>query len=172
MQKLRKGSLGKVYAHAGVLETARVIWDDMEQHGILPVLLSNDPVLDAPAHGDAAQGGQRQEQGRGKYAAEIARRGLARSVGCSPLQVEAHEGLFKACMKSSCCDDVKLGSLGLCLARSHCAASCSEGYSSWQGRRTHLMHKPASTLCTVLSRCRKAKQSWSDLLLLQAVALL
>jgi hypothetical protein len=73
-----------VYAHSGVLAAAGVIWEDMECHGILQVLLSNDANLHAPSDRDVQQlPGDR--NGRGKAAAEIARLGLRRQAASTKL---------------------------------------------------------------------------------------
>lgn len=66
-----------VYAHSGVLSAASTIWNDMEEHGILPVLLSRDERLDRPSAEDMERLGQG-GHARGKYAADIARLGLKR----------------------------------------------------------------------------------------------
>lgn len=77
VQKQKDGNMESVYAHSGVLSAASTIWNDMEEHGILPVLLSHDESLDQPSSEDMEQLGEG-GHARGKYAAEIARLGLKR----------------------------------------------------------------------------------------------
>ncbi|CAL8469008.1 g8549 [Coccomyxa elongata] len=76
-QKQKDGNMEGVYAHSGVLSAASTIWNDMEEHGILPVLLSRNENLDRPSGEDMERLGQG-GHARGKYAAEIARLGLKR----------------------------------------------------------------------------------------------
>ncbi|EIE27007.1 alpha/beta-hydrolase [Coccomyxa subellipsoidea C-169] len=74
-QKQQQGRMEGVYAHSGVLSAAATIWKDMEEHGILSVLLSGNRSLDQPSGQDMQQLGEG-GHARGKYAAEIARMGL------------------------------------------------------------------------------------------------
>ncbi|BDA42995.1 probable Sn1-specific diacylglycerol lipase alpha [Coccomyxa sp. Obi] len=76
-QKQKDGNMEGVYAHSGVLSAAATIWKDMEEHCILPVLLSRDESLDRPSGEDLERLGEGGHV-RGKYAAEIARLGLKR----------------------------------------------------------------------------------------------
>lgn len=75
LQKQQQGRMEGVYAHSGVLSAAATIWKDMEEHGILSVLLSGNRSLDQPSGQDMQQLGEG-GHARGKYAAEIARMGL------------------------------------------------------------------------------------------------
>ncbi|BDA42994.1 probable nuclear valosin-containing protein-like at C-terminar half [Coccomyxa sp. Obi] len=76
-QKQKDGELDGVYAHSGVLSAASLIWKDMEEHGILPVLLSRNEKVDRPSGEDVERLGE-DGQAQGKYAAHIARLGLQR----------------------------------------------------------------------------------------------
>ncbi|CAL8469007.1 g8548 [Coccomyxa elongata] len=76
-QKQKDGELDGVFAHSGVLSALSLVWSDMEEHGILPVLLGHNEKLERPS-GKGMERLSESRQARGKYAAQIARLGLKR----------------------------------------------------------------------------------------------